>query len=107
MQPALAVAVDLGLTNADAAWSKYQGRNPKQDYSSAPQFAVTPKSGSGLGIGSKPISRSARASRGIRLRFQPGDGGLHIQVGEGREARFFDLQGVGLQRKEKNPGSTK
>ncbi len=42
MQPALAVAVDLDVPGALEAWIKYETRNPKQDYSSEPQFSVVP-----------------------------------------------------------------
>jgi hypothetical protein len=42
MQPALAMAVDMGVTGAKEAWAKYQTRSPKQDYSKLPQFSVVP-----------------------------------------------------------------
>ncbi len=54
LQPALAIAVDLGVKNADKAWEKYQTRSPKQDYSSEPQFAVVPNA---------PISASVKNSK--------------------------------------------
>jgi hypothetical protein len=43
MQPALAAAVDAGVPDALAAWTKYETRNPKQDYTSSPQFALYPR----------------------------------------------------------------
>jgi len=42
MQPALAVAVDSGVANASAAWSKFENRTVKPDYSHSPQWAVVP-----------------------------------------------------------------
>lgn len=42
MQPALAMAVDVGAPGAKEAWAKYQTRSPKQDYTMQPQFSVTP-----------------------------------------------------------------
>jgi hypothetical protein len=44
LQPALAVAVDIGAPLGAAAWTRYQTRNPKQYYNEAPQFNVIPKS---------------------------------------------------------------
>ncbi len=53
LQPALALAVDYGYPNADAAWNKLVGRmkyprdfsDPSsRDYASDPQFAITPLS---------------------------------------------------------------
>jgi hypothetical protein len=43
MQPGLAAAVDARAPHAAEAWAKYETRNPKQDYSSSPQFAVVPR----------------------------------------------------------------
>ncbi len=43
MQPALAVAFDAEAPQAAAAWARYETRLPKQDYSTAPQFAVIPR----------------------------------------------------------------
>jgi hypothetical protein len=45
MQPALARIVDFGLSRSDIAWNRYMARNPKQDYSSSPQFAIVPRDG--------------------------------------------------------------
>ncbi|MCI0552728.1 MAG: hypothetical protein L0287_17390 [Anaerolineae bacterium] len=45
MQPALAAAVEAAVANSAEAWAIYETRSPRQDYSSAPQFAITPSSG--------------------------------------------------------------
>ncbi len=44
LQPALAVAVDHGIANAGLAWQRLIDRAKFPDYSSNPQFAVTPRS---------------------------------------------------------------
>ena len=41
-QPALAVAVDLGVPNAQAAWTRFMARTVKPDYSGSPQWAIVP-----------------------------------------------------------------
>ena len=43
MQPALSVAVDSGISNADKAWEIFMGRTVKPDYSSDPQWAIVPR----------------------------------------------------------------
>jgi hypothetical protein len=43
MQPALAYAVDSGIANAKAAWTVFQSRVVKPDYSKGPQFAIVPR----------------------------------------------------------------
>jgi hypothetical protein len=93
MQPALAAAVDAGIPGAAAAWARYQTRNPKQDYSAAPQFAVVPDTRAGIAL--RPFPGPSRGSGGPRLRFDPGHG-LMIALGEGAEARRFDLRGKRL-----------
>ncbi len=42
MQPALAVAVDLGIPNAQAAWNQFMARSVKPNYAAGPQWAVVP-----------------------------------------------------------------
>jgi hypothetical protein len=42
MQPALAIAVDLGVPNAQAAWNQFMARSVKPNYAAAPQWAVVP-----------------------------------------------------------------
>lgn len=44
MQPALAYAVTLSYPGAAAAWTTYQGRTTKQNYSGLPEFAIVPRS---------------------------------------------------------------
>jgi len=43
MQPALAVAATSGIPNAALAWSVFQGRSSKPDYSKGPQWAIIPR----------------------------------------------------------------
>ncbi|PIE85143.1 hypothetical protein CSA08_03290, partial [Candidatus Gracilibacteria bacterium] len=43
MQPALAYAVDSGISGAKNAWRTYQTRDPKQDYSFYPEFSIVPR----------------------------------------------------------------
>ncbi|MBI5430578.1 MAG: putative Ig domain-containing protein [Nitrosomonadales bacterium] len=43
MQPALAVSVDNGATNASAAWLQFQARTVKPNYSTEPQWAIVPR----------------------------------------------------------------
>jgi hypothetical protein len=70
MQPALAAAVDVNAAGAKAAWDKYQTRDPKQDWSNLPEFAVVPRGLNGSGI--KPQARAARAGRDGMAWFTPG-----------------------------------
>lgn len=43
MQPALAVAVDAGVPNAEAAWERFQSRSDQPDYRKAPGWAIVPR----------------------------------------------------------------
>jgi Chitobiase/beta-hexosaminidase C-terminal domain len=43
MQPALAVAVASGVSNAQAAWVKFINRTDKPNYSLEPQWAIVPR----------------------------------------------------------------
>ncbi|RJG04344.1 hypothetical protein D3878_10180 [Noviherbaspirillum sedimenti] len=43
MQPALAYAKDSGIANAATAWSIFNQRQMKPDYSTDPQFAIVPR----------------------------------------------------------------
>lgn len=43
MQPALAYASDWGGANGVAAWKIFDGRSVKPNYSTGPQFAITPR----------------------------------------------------------------
>lgn len=43
MQPALAVAVDSEIANADLAWQIFSGRVRKPNYSIEPQWAIVPR----------------------------------------------------------------
>jgi len=43
MQPALAVAVQSGATDASKAWTVFMNRAAKPDYHSAPQWAIIPR----------------------------------------------------------------
>lgn len=43
MQPALAYSANTGIAGAAAAWSVFNNRTIKPDYSSAPQFAIIPR----------------------------------------------------------------
>lgn len=43
MQPALANAVDSGLSDAAAAWRIFAARTVKPDYALGPQFAIIPR----------------------------------------------------------------
>ncbi|NOY60719.1 MAG: T9SS type A sorting domain-containing protein [Calditrichaeota bacterium] len=51
LQPAIAIVADAGIEGGAEAWSKYESRSPKQDYSTAPQFAIVPRTSSpGYGL---------------------------------------------------------
>ncbi|SNS81865.1 hypothetical protein SAMN06265795_10738 [Noviherbaspirillum humi] len=43
MQPALSVAVDNAVTNAEIAWTLFTSRTVKPDYATSPQWAVVPR----------------------------------------------------------------
>lgn len=43
MQPALAYAVDVRLSNGAAAWNKFMARSVKPNYGTGPQFAIVPR----------------------------------------------------------------
>jgi hypothetical protein len=70
MQPALAAAVDVNAPGAAEAWEKYQTRNPKQDFSALPEFAVVPDPGGSSRMGSLPSG--ARSAPGSHFLFMPG-----------------------------------
>jgi hypothetical protein len=44
MQPALAAAVDAGVPDAEKAWTRFQSRAIKPDYSQNPQWNIIPRS---------------------------------------------------------------
>jgi hypothetical protein len=50
MQPGLAICVDARKTGAAEAWTKYETRDPKQDYTGSPQFAVVPRPNDSLTV---------------------------------------------------------
>jgi hypothetical protein len=97
MQPALAAAVDAGVTGAAAAWARYLTRDPKQDYSGSPQFAVVPATQAGIAL--RPLSGPPRRAAGPRLLIGPGQG-LMIGIGDGAGFRLFDLRGKRLPEKQ-------
>jgi hypothetical protein len=72
-QPALAGITGWEIPGAKEAWALYQTRNPKQDYSAAPQFAVVPKS-QALGTFINPQTGY--------LRTPAPRGALHLALGE-------------------------
>jgi hypothetical protein len=72
MQPALAAAVDVNAPGAKAAWEKYTTRNPKQDYSSLPEFAVVPDPGGASGIGARKPNVAGKGATGAPTWFMPG-----------------------------------
>lgn len=43
MQPALAYSADSGISGATSAWSRFNSRSVKPDYSTSPQFAIVPR----------------------------------------------------------------
>jgi hypothetical protein len=45
LQPALAIAVDAGIANASAGWTKFRGAASYPDYNTDPQWAVVPRNG--------------------------------------------------------------
>lgn len=65
MQPALAMAVDVGALSAKEAWVKYETRSPKQDYTSQPQWNVIPGGQITMAIrpkvSAKPVARTFSA----------------------------------------------
>jgi len=91
MQPALAAAVNAGIPDAAEAWARYQTRNPKQDYSAAPQFAVVPGRPGGASLA--PRASAPRKLPQVRLRWLPASENLAIQKGDGEDAQLFDLAG--------------
>jgi len=50
MQPGLVAAVDYAAPGAAKAWTKYETRSPKQDYTSSPQWAIVPRSTATQGV---------------------------------------------------------
>lgn len=71
MQPALAAAVDAGVPQAAAAWARYQTREPRQDYTQSPQWAVIPGLPSGSGIRAIGKIPGWRRAAGMELRNRP------------------------------------
>lgn len=51
MQPALAYAADSGDEGGQAAWRKFMQRSVLPDYSAYPEFAIVPRSVTGIGAG--------------------------------------------------------
>ncbi len=110
-QPALAVAVNAGVPGAKEAWAKYETRNPKQNYSSAPQWAAVPESISGipttatathpavfsLSAGLSAIQNAANSA--VSIRFQPAE--YNAELGALPPVfSIFDLRGRLVHRLE-------
>jgi len=55
MQPGLAKVIDYGLPGANLAWQRYSSRNPKQDFSADPQFAIIPLGETTIGALLPPV----------------------------------------------------
>lgn len=65
LQPALAVAADLGVANSANAWSVFSARSVKPDnYNMSPQFAVVPR-GTGWSPGDVTVSDESTDSGAI------------------------------------------
>ena len=92
MQPGLAEVVDYGAPGAAAAWAKYETRNPRQNYSSSPQWAVVPREKTAAinnnGTSCKPGRLLVKTSI-KRL----GKTGVTILYTSGTVKREFDLRG--------------
>ncbi len=91
MQPALAAAVDAGVPQAAEAWARYQARDPKQDYSEAPQFAVVPGLSGGAGIRNTVGRVSALKRSRMELRAHPA--GAAYRWERGGPAAKYDAKG--------------
>lgn len=70
MQPAVATAVDVDAAGGQAAWDKYQTRDPKQSWSAMPQFAVVPRKLNGTVLLAR--ARPGYADHGGLAWFTPG-----------------------------------
>jgi hypothetical protein len=94
MQPGLAAAADAGAPNAAQAWAKYETRDPKQDYTSSPQFAVVPRSASSaVIIGMSSSRHSAPRIRPASLRIEKSGIVVFFRGSVAKGTRAFDLRG--------------
>lgn len=103
MQPALAAAVDAGVPKALEAWTKYQTREPKQDYTSSPQFAVVPGGPALGGTASLPVARTVGRKRFAAIKLDSRPFGISLQRENGSQGRHYDVRG-GLRRHDKPGG---
>lgn len=73
MQPSLAAAVDAKTPGATDGWARYGTRDPKQNFTEAPQYAIVPKSQLGIAEGVRPGLPARKRSLGSSL-WVPGSG---------------------------------
>ena len=92
MQPALAAAVDAGVPGAAEAWARYQTREPKQDYTQSPQWAVIPGPPGALGIRAAAKSSGRKRRAGMESAMRPA-GAAYRKDGSG-SARYDVLGGL-------------
>lgn len=95
MQPALAAAADAGIPGAAEAWALYETRNPRQDYSAEPQFAVVPRP-----VAAPSNERPVRKGEECRLAVSPNPFNPEVAIrfivarpGTQRSVKIFDMAG--------------
>jgi hypothetical protein len=96
-QPALAQAAHSGIPGAEAAWTKYETRNPKADYTSSPQWAVVPSVIRHVSA-DKDVTRQAAATLSLSASPNPFCGKTRLYVGgktgvESVRITVYDLRG--------------
>lgn len=98
MQPALAAAVDANAPGAQAAWDKYETRNPKQDWTTLPEFAVVPRKVNGETVVAR--ARAGRDGQGGLAWYTPGarlaflarqDADVRLEAYDTNGRRLFDV----------------
>lgn len=92
LQPALAAAVDAGVPHAAEAWARYLTREPKQDYTQSPQWAVIPGVPGGSGIRAMAEFPGRKRKAGMELRNRPA--GAAFQRDGSGSVRYDALGGL-------------
>lgn len=102
MQPGLAEAVDCGAPGAAAAWTKYETRYPRQNYTSDPEWAVVPRDKNSA---IKPLSLSQKSTQQslTTLSKRLGRTGVVILYSTGTKTRKFDLRGRLIEQEKMIP----
>jgi hypothetical protein len=101
LMPAIAYAVDHGAPGASAAWARLTGASNWSVLASAgfddiPIWGIVPRSFNSSSV-EKRFASGKLDVGASRLSFDPNNPSLRIQLGEGLQARYFNLRGEELK----------